>query len=353
MKTTNQQEEGVYIIKRVDKLPKVGSCNYLYSIREDNLTVFYRYLSDQSIEKIDTRFQLSEFIDENNKVIELQALEGTNTIFPSIQDAVNNSTIFTVLPYEIYVISNTYTVQESEGSFAFKTEWWMLKSGKGTYGLNSGTTTTASDFFFLRSQQRAQLLTTPNSLPPRVEIVTTRRDIKVPSTVINLASSSYEIINNRDTYFVIRSMFADPSQGSVTPSRTYRFIGDVGTYGQGGLTTVEGDFLLVEDESNPSNTTTPRAVNILLDSITDLTAVNVQEALQQLSERDDNFSRTIYINNLDLDGVAGATIEDQIVNYVNQLNYDKQTQDSEVWIDYSEVAAPETINAFGGIITIS
>jgi hypothetical protein len=297
-------------------------------------------------------FSTIKDLDQNNKIVELQALQGLNSVFSNIQDAVNNSTIFTVSSSEIYVISNTYTVQESAGSFAFRVEWWMLKSGKGTYGLNSGTTTTSSDFFFLRAQQRAQLLTTSN-LPPKVEFITTITDIAFPSIAVNSSSSSYEIINNRDTYFVIRSRFIDPSQGSVTPSRTYRFIGDVGTYGQGGLTTVEGDFLLVEDESNPSNTTTPRAVNILLDSITDLTAVNVQEALQQLSERDDNFSRTIYINNLDLDGVAGATIEDQIVNYVNQLNYDKQTQDSEVWIDYSEVAAPETINAFGGIITIS
>jgi hypothetical protein len=48
----------------------------------------------------------------------------------------------------------------------------------------------------------------------------------------------------------------------------------------------------------------------------------------------DNFSRTISVNVSDLSG--NGTIKEQIVEYVNTLNYDKIDTDSDIWVEYDD-----------------
>ena len=105
--------------------------------------------------------------------------------------------------------------------------------------------------------------------------------------------------------------------------------------------------------SNPDNFNDISAIEVPINAISDVTATNVQEALEQIAAQENNFSRVINVTSIDLDGVAGATLEDQIVNYVNSLNYDKLPQDSEIWIEYTVVAPPEVISTFDGMILIS
>ena len=48
----------------------------------------------------------------------------------------------------------------------------------------------------------------------------------------------------------------------------------------------------------------------------------------------DNFSRVINVTCDDLSGIG--TIEEQIVEYVNSLNYNKEQTDSDIWIEYDD-----------------
>ena len=276
MKTPTNQEEGVYIIKRVKRLPKTGSCNYLYTIKEDNLTIFYRYLADQTIEKIELApslfgsvyiqageniiltgngseenpYIINSAINQNNKTITINAVPYINGTFgreyyfeTSISAAVNNSEVFSVEDDEICVVGTTYTEASIAGT-TFKKEYYLLKTGKGNYGQGQ-TTTTELDYFLIRSEVYSQIPSVQVSAP---EVYTIQADdVTLPELAVNTSSQQYVVTSQADVYFVITTPpTIDPSESNI-----YRFVGANGTYGQGGSTTVLADFILVEDLSTP------------------------------------------------------------------------------------------------------
>ena len=284
---------------------------------------------------------------QNNKVIEIDALDGLNQQEPVISQAVNLSTNFTINGDEIFFIHNQFSSRGTSTTLITYRNTYIFKKGKGNYGLNSGVTLLEEDFLLIKSILLSSIPIV-NGLPPKVEYIIAI-DITDPSSAVNTSSNNYEVLNNRDTYFVVQSV----SERIPRPTIIYRFVGNVGNYGLGGTATVEADFLLVEDLSNPDNFNEISAIQVLIDTISGVTATNVQEALEQISQQENNFSRVINVTSIDLDGVIGDTLEDQIVNYINSLNYDKDSQDSEIWIDYKELAPEEIISTFDGMILIS
>lgn len=271
MKTTTNQEEGVYIIKRVKVLPKTGSCNYLYTIKKDNLTIFYRYLADQTIEKIELAPSLfgAVFIEagnnvnligngsegdpyiisatgQNNKTVTLRALpyiesyNGRNYYTQElISLATDESEPFTVNEDEIYIINNKYPSITSD-VFSIKVDFYLLKKGKGNYGKGQ-TTTLESDYFLIKTLTSSQV-TISQALAPEVYIIESD-DFTSPELAVNASNQGYTITDEGDVYFIINTPQTTRPEGSIV----YRFVGVAGVYGLGGITTVASDFLLVED----------------------------------------------------------------------------------------------------------
>ena len=271
---------------------------------------------------------------QNNKVIEIDALDGLNQQEPVVSQAVNLSTNFTINGDEIFFIHNQFSARGTATTLITYRNTYIFKKGKGVYGLNSGVTLVEEDFLLIKSIILSSI-PIDSGLPPKVEYITAI-DITDPSTAINTSSDNYDILNNRDTYFVIQST----SKAIPRPKIIYRFVGGVGTYGLGGTATVEGDFLLVEDLSNTNTINDVYAVQVLIDTISGVTATNVQEALEQIAAQENNFSRNIEVTSIDLASAVEPTLEEQLVTFVNALTYDKGSQDSEVWVDYKHVPAP-------------
>lgn len=318
----------------MDKLPKTGSCNYLYTLREDNLTIFYRYFPDQKIEKIELSRSLFGAVhieagdnvtltgngseenpyiisstEQNNKTIVFNTFPYNETGFgrlyyfeEAIDIATNNTETFIVKEDEIYILRNSYPVV-TPGNFSFNVDYYQLKKGKGTYG-KEGTTTLESDYFLIRRDTSSQISNNQASDP---EVYTIQYgDVEAPELAVNTSNQQYVITSQADAYFVITT----PPRVDPVESNIYRFVGGNGTYGQGGSTTQNSDYILVDSIGSDIPT-------------------------------ENNYSRVINVTSVDLANAVEPTLEEQLITFVNALNYDKGSQDSGIWIDYKYTAVPD------------
>jgi hypothetical protein len=234
-------------IKKKDRYPEdvvITDNDYLIGTDADESNRTKNFPIKSIADYIASKANADTSFIQNNKVVELDALDGLNQQEPVISQAVNLSTNFTINGDEIFFINNQFSSRGTATTLSTYRNTYIFKKGKGNYGLNSGLELVEEDFLLIRS---VLLSSVPlnGGLPPRVEYIEST-DITDPSSTVNTSSDSYDILNNRDTYFVVQSFLKETPR----PTIIYRFVGIVGSYGLGGTATVEADFLLVEDLSD-------------------------------------------------------------------------------------------------------
>lgn len=247
----------------------VSGDDYLIGSDADNQKITKNYKISSVLRFFESQ---SSVIGQNNVFINKAYIGEDGIFYDRVDDAVNNNTAFEVGTTQIFLIANTY-IDYSISSFYFVTTYYIFKRGLGIYGLGE-TQTTIDDFFFLREERRPALITT-GSLTPRVEVIT-YIDITDPTNAVNTSLEAYNIVANRDTFFVIK----DDTTAVPAPSITYRFVGDLGSYGLGGEIAEPSDFLLVEDNS----TISIAPLNLIAANVqyNNGSITNVQEALDLL-----------------------------------------------------------------------
>jgi len=321
-------------IKNILRYPqdvKITENDYVIGTNADSNKVTKNFKVGDLLDFFETR---SNIIGQNNVFVEKQYEGNGGFLFEKVSEAVNSNTAFTVAATELYIVSNAYIVYPSIGTFYFKTDYYLFKRGKGTYGLGQ-TLTIEEDFFFLRTTEGKSFVQIGN-LDPTIETIV-YTSLTNPVEAVNTSAETYSIQLNRDTFFIIKST----SQTVPVPNIVYRFVGSAGTYGFGGTLTVEEDFLLIEDQSQTSTTNAINAVSVLFQPLEFLSGTNVQEAIESLytlvleGSAENNISRVIYVTDGDLTSYTG-TLEEKIAKHINSLNYDKKSTDSDIWVEYTE-----------------
>lgn len=249
-----------------------------------------------------------EDIDQNNTVPEY-TVGGVN--IASISEAMNTVGNLTVTEIQNYIIKHTYAKFKGEegklSSYELIYRSFLFKPGKGQYGVNSGVQTVDDDYFLLKQTSSESINIIPGQDPVVVTIVTL--DIETsPDILVNTSRDTYVINAGEDYYFVMQSL----QKTFPSPNKTYRYVGDPGTFGLGGTTTQPEDFILVSETGGVSF------------------EVNDQ----------DNFSRNIEVTSTDLEGAVEVTLEGQLASFINTLSYDKLDTDSEIWVDYQYIEVP-------------
>jgi hypothetical protein len=214
----------------------------------------------------------SSIIGQNNVFINKKYEGFDGNFYDKVEDAVNSNPVFTIAPTEIYIITNTFINYDID-SLTFATNHYVFMKGAGTYGLGEPLVT-PNDFFFIRGESRRPLPVI-GLLTPKVENIIAI-DITNPSDAVNTSLDSYNVVANRDSFFII----TENTTVVPAPSMTYRFVGALGNYGAGGSLTVPSDFLLVEDNSNPN--TTPLELIAANVGYINGSITNVQQALDLL-----------------------------------------------------------------------
>jgi hypothetical protein len=147
--------------------------------------------------------------------------------------------------------SSTKTVQ------ALLYDFYWLKTGKGTYGVNGTNVITTANLFYHGTTEEIYIETI-NNLPPVIyELSYEEIDVNDVSTFVNNAAS-FLIDSNADYFFLVREFEIGPGG---FPSGTgnvqyYRFIGANGTYGLGLDQTTLADFVELSTNENQTTETT-------------------------------------------------------------------------------------------------
>lgn len=92
-----------------------------------------------------------------------------------------------------------------------------------------------------------------------------------------------------------------------------------------------------------SNTTYVPQLNVsnIQEEFTGNTSLTIDNQGYVKKFETNNFSRTIYIDSDDLDGCitcSGSTLQEQIAQYVNTLNYNKLNVDTDIWIEFHDIS---------------
>lgn len=190
-------------------------------------------------------------IVQNNKTIVEKSNDTDNNNIENVWDAVNNKANFSVADDEIYLFEHIYNDTSGGTTSIVISYWWFLR-GKGNYGVG-GTAVSEGNFFLMKTNN----IVVEGEDP--VVYYLNHTNISNASEAVNNSSESYSIANGDDVYFVIRPSFL-LSQKRIG-GKIYRFVGDAGTYGNGGSTSLTEDFLLVEDLNNRVITKTSQLIN--------------------------------------------------------------------------------------------
>ena len=172
--------------------------------------------------------------------------------------AINALPQFVVDEKEIMIFYHTRTIESDDLQTIFRNEYYVLRTGKGTYGAG-GTAITNNNLLLIRFTE-STLGTPPGSTsPPRVLNLyadsTGGATISTPHTILNNLDELITITDSQDTYFAVYETEAALEPGAYN---LYRFIGAAGDYGNGPDDSIIGDFLLIDtidpsDDNNTSN----------------------------------------------------------------------------------------------------
>lgn len=173
----------------------------------------------------------------------------TNGSNQDVSVSFNSSPQVTVSEIELLNVINPYLDNTGDNPTLI-TDYYFLRTGKGTYGSGSGSFVVPNGFTKYRDGYSVEL-------PPTVEgnnVVVVELDYSNTSTpeVIGNQNGPYTITSTDDYYFVITN------NGTFTSldKKVYRFTGADGTYGTGQTPFVNGDFLLIDtlDDETINNT---------------------------------------------------------------------------------------------------
>ena len=154
------------------------------------------------------------------------------------------------------------------------TEKWLWKKGKTS---NIPSVCALTDFVKIEEKVSTVLIPTAPGQNDTQVIVFQDTDLDTPEVSLN-AYTTPVVVNNNDLYIKLVSIYADRYEPEY---KIYKFIGGDGTYGDGGTTTVSGDFTPYQVYSESTEASGIITASDVLFT-TDITSTNVQDAIEEV-----------------------------------------------------------------------
>jgi hypothetical protein len=189
----------------------------------------------------------TEDILQNNTIPQFNTIKATGAGIAAAVVAFNGTDYLDVLATEIInvAVQRSETRQtETKTNQVYLLDYYWLKSGKGTYGLNGANTIVAGDLLYRRTNEVISIETIDN-LPP-VVYDAFALDVESDSiaSYVNAQVSASLIDANADYFFIFIEVLSLITDEGVTGNyKYYRFIGADGNYGSGQDQAVNGDFI--------------------------------------------------------------------------------------------------------------
>lgn len=188
--------------------------------------------------------------DQNN-IVSMRLTNSGVIQESNIVTAINTGVQFEVDEKELLIFVHNYTANSGT---TYKTdvitEYWLLKTGKGTYG-SGGTQIQMTNLFFLRNNTTGLPIVPGQSQSPIVYNLFANTvggaTLSTPHLVLNGQPDSFTIANTQDVYFMI---YTTEFQTDDTSFKLYRFVGDPGNYGSGPDDSILADFVLVQTNND-------------------------------------------------------------------------------------------------------
>jgi hypothetical protein len=184
---------------------------------------------------------------QNNTIRQFNTIKATGSGLAAAVVAFNGSLYLNVSDSELINVKVNRGEIRQEGTKTeqlFYFDYYWLKSGKGTYGLNGAMIIDAGDLLYRGTNEVISIETIDNLSPVVYDAFALDVESDSIASYVNARVSPFLIDANADYFFILIEVLSLITDEGVTGNyKYYRFIGADGNYGFGQDQAVNGDFI--------------------------------------------------------------------------------------------------------------